>query len=86
MGLHAQIHQTDHEVSIALSGEVHSPEYNQLVEIVEHFRNRGCHEFVLDLKGVARLNETTEASLRRLVEAPRARRHIRKQMISAIRP
>ena len=60
MGLHAQIHQNDQEVSIALSGEVHSPEYDQLVEIVKHFRNRGCHEFVLDLKGIARLNKTTE--------------------------
>ncbi len=73
MGLHAQIHQTENEVSIALTGEIHAPEYDQLAEIVKHFRNRGCRYFVLDLRGIARMNAATEASLRRLVEGPRPR-------------
>lgn len=68
MGLHAQIHQRDNEVSIALTGEFRSPEYDQLAAIVRHFRNRGCRQFVLDVRGIARMNEATEESLRRIVE------------------
>ncbi len=73
MGLHAQIHQQENEVSIALTGEIHAPEYDQLAEIVKHFRNRGCRHFVLDLRGLVRMNAATKASLRRLVEGPRFR-------------
>jgi anti-anti-sigma regulatory factor len=85
MGLHALIHQREHEVSIALAGEFRDPEYDQLAAIVKHFRNRGCRQFVLDLRGVARMNAATEASLRRLVERTPSRASDRKNRISAIR-
>jgi hypothetical protein len=83
VGLHAQIHQKDSEVSIALTGEFQAPEYDQLAAIVKHFRNRGCRHFVLDLRGIARMNSATEASLRRLVEEPRTLASQERQNISA---
>ena len=73
MGLHAKIHQKDSEVSISLTGEFHAPEYDQLAEIVKHFRSRGCRQFVLDVRGVTRMNAATEATLRRLVKEPKSR-------------
>ena len=85
MGLHAQIHQTEQEVSIALSGEFRAPEYHQLAAIVKHYRNRGCRQFVLDLRGIARMNATVEAALRKLVEFPPLRGTDRESKNSAIR-
>ena len=85
MGLHAQIHQKEHEVRIALTGEFRDPEYDQLAAIVKHFKSRGCRHFVLDVQGLAQMNAATEASLRRLVEHTPSRASERKNRISAIR-
>jgi hypothetical protein len=85
MGLHAQIHQKENEVSIALTGEFRAPEYDQLAAIVRHFKDRGCQQFILDLNGIASLNAATEASLRRLVGGTSKRPTSRKQKFSAIR-
>jgi anti-anti-sigma regulatory factor len=67
MGLHAKIHQRDHEVSIALSGEFNDTEYLQLAEIIKHFRNRGCQALSLDLKGIVDMSAAERAYVRKLL-------------------
>jgi hypothetical protein len=85
MGLHADIHHRDNEVNIALRGEFRSQEYDQLAAIVEHFVNRGCWQFVLDLGGISRMSEGAEESLRRLVEDKAVRPASDDEHLSAIR-
>jgi hypothetical protein len=68
MGLHAQIHQLDREVTIALCGEIRPPEFAQLRAIVSHFHKRGCRRFVLDLSQIAPLSPAASNSLSHLIE------------------
>jgi len=72
MGLHAHIHQANHDVSIALSGEFRAPEFTQLRAILQHFQLRGCRTFILDLRNVAPLSPAAEATLNRLIGKPQA--------------
>jgi hypothetical protein len=67
MGLHAQIHQLDREVTISLCGEFRRPEIDQLQAILNHFHNRGCRRFVLDLSQIAPLSPAAKNSLNRLI-------------------
>jgi hypothetical protein len=67
MGLHAQIHQSHLEVTIALSGRFQRPELNQLRAILAHFYGRGCRNFVLDLSRMSPLSPFVEAYLHRLI-------------------
>jgi hypothetical protein len=70
MGLHANIHQFDREVTIALCGEFRGSEFEQLRAILTHFHHRGCRRFVLDLSQIAPLTPTAEASLHGLIGHP----------------
>jgi hypothetical protein len=67
MGLHAQIHQLDREVTIAICGEFRPPEFDQLRAILSHFHHRGCRRFVLDLSQIAPLSPTAKVSLSNLI-------------------
>jgi hypothetical protein len=70
MGLHAQIHQVNRDVSIALTGEFRTPEFTQLHAILQHFHHRGCRRFLLDLSKVSPLTPAAEATLNRLIGNP----------------
>lgn len=67
MGLHANVHQLDRAVSIALSGEFRTAELDQLRAILSHFHGRGCRRFMLDLSSMAPLGPEVNASLNRLI-------------------
>ena len=70
MGLHAQIHQSNRDVSIALCGQFRASELVQLQAIISHFRGRGCQRFVLDLRRVAPLTPAAEATLNHIIGKP----------------
>jgi hypothetical protein len=70
MGLHAQIHQANQAVSIALCGEFRAPEFAQLEAILSHFHDRGCRKFLLDLRQVTPLTAAAAATLRLLIGQP----------------
>jgi len=67
VGLHAQIHQFDRDVTISLCGEFRSTELNQLQAILGHFHRRGCRRFVLDLSQIAPLTPDATRSLQRMI-------------------
>jgi hypothetical protein len=76
MGLHADIHQAHRVVTIALSGEFRKGEFDQLREILSHFRRRGCQAFILDFSHAAPLGPGVKRSLRHVfgdAELPPAR-------------
>jgi hypothetical protein len=76
VGLHADIHQAHSEVTISLDGEFRKGEFDQLREILSHFRRRGCRTFVLDFTRAAPLGPALQRTLRDLfgdAELPPAR-------------
>lgn len=67
MGLHANIHQLNREVTISLCGEFRKGEFEQLRQILTHFQRRGCQTFVLDFRQAAPLSTAAKRSLQSLI-------------------
>lgn len=85
MGLHAHILESPRSVTIALSGELHRAEFDQLEEILAHFQRRGCRQIVLDFDRLPTLPTDIRGSLARPDKIPEGG-VIPTHRFSAIRP
>lgn len=85
MGLHAHIHQSHRNVTIALTGQFRNGELDQVREIIAHFRRRGCRRIVLDVSHMPNISSSVRASLDRLIRRP-TREALASKRTCAIRP